>query len=104
VVSITVPAGSYLLGAKTSIYSSAGPTVQCRLAETGAANAFWDSGSETVSTNGYATFSMVTVATFTAPQEVHLSCISPDPASAFDARVSAIKTGSLHATLPLPHD
>jgi hypothetical protein len=111
VASLTVPAGSYLIGA--SLFgakgggASGGTMLACSLKDGLGGGTVWD-GSQTVLTDGApkANLSLAGADTFSAPKTIKLFCNQAVavPVSAIDARLWAIQTGSLHATLPLPTD
>jgi hypothetical protein len=113
VASITVPAGQYLLQAKTTIFASsmnAAGGAACLLTPSlGPSVVPWDATSTAVpavpTLFSSGVISLAGAASVTAPQTVILACKSTLGVLSFDnARVWAIKTGSLHATLPLPLD
>jgi hypothetical protein len=112
--SITVPAGSYLLGAKVGLqaqsHGSSPPEVYCMLREKSAyavGDPYWDLSGATVTTvgaYGKATLSLASADTFTGERTVRLVCNNPsgDGIDSWNARVWAIKTANLHTTLPVP--
>jgi hypothetical protein len=110
VVSITVPAGSYLLGASMSFAKQVAGTsqVDCKLESSDTLPlTFWDQSSTSLLTDASprSSLSLAGADTFTADQVVKVFCNAFDKATiAFNVRLWAIKTGSLHATLPLPRD
>jgi hypothetical protein len=105
VASLTLPAGSYLIEAKLFVHSTTDNQVWCHLRQSVNQNPFWDYTVESLAVGGYGTVMLAGADTFTADQTVRVLCWgSPNAANFTDARLWAIKTGSLHATLPLPHD
>ena len=108
VASITVPAGSYLLGAHMWLAKAASGTSQttCKL-ESGIAGTLWDESSTTLPTGSSerANMALAGADTFTAEQVIKVICGAFSTATnAVDVRLWATKVGTLHATLPLPHD
>jgi hypothetical protein len=115
IASITVPPGSYLLGAKTTI---AGSTTNAAIGADCVINTFvglgppmtvLDEGSLTTGpiagSGGSGVVSLAGAATYTSQQTLILSCKSTIGSPNYDdARIWAINTGTLHATLPLPTD
>lgn len=110
VASITVPAGSYLLGAnlwmtKTEMGTS---NVRCDLESTNTPpRTRWDSSRASLLTDdsNRSNLSLAGADTFTAAQVVKVFCgAGPNATNAVNVRLWAIKTGNLHATLPLPND
>ncbi len=112
--SITVPAGSYLLGAKVLLaqHTSGGTSlVDCKLESSDPGlPVLWDETAAPLLTDTSirSNLSLAGVDTFTAGQNVKVICTTFDTATstagAANVRLWAIKTGTLHATLPLPHD
>jgi hypothetical protein len=104
ITSLTVPAGSYLIGAKVGMSGASGYG-SCFIApSTAGGSGSWDSGAAALPASGPgATLSLAGADTFTAQQTIVLDCASsPAGASYGNVRLWAIKTGALHATLPLP--
>lgn len=101
VASVTVPAGSYVLEATVNVNASPKGEIGCSIETTGttydgkAVDPAADGANEVIALSG--------AATFTTPQTLRLDC-STFSTSAFagNARLFAIKTGRIHATLPLP--
>jgi hypothetical protein len=110
VVSITVPAGSYLLGASMWLAKQVAGTSQitCKLESSETLpHTVWDQSSASLLTDASprSSLSLAGADTFTADQVVKVYCSAFDKATnAVNVRLWAIKTGSLHATLPLPND
>lgn len=110
VVSITVPAGSYLLGAKAAVLTNGtneAGTGFCSLASPGSSEGS-DSYEFTLAAisgeNSNTDVSLSSAASFASQQAVLLSCsASKGTLVAEDARVWAIKVGSLQG-LPVPTD
>jgi hypothetical protein len=110
IASITVPSGSYLLGAKTNLAlvpASQPASAFCRLASP--SGGAWDYVNPTLSGTdpGPKFVSLAGADTFATPTVVTFECYGTDGSaySYTNARVWAIKTGSLHApALPLPSD
>jgi hypothetical protein len=109
---ITVPAGSYLLGGKTTILAHAADTsaiADCVIATTIAAGSgTFDQGSAVLPVftgqTSREVISLAGAATFDSQQTVVLACkTNAGTADYSDARVWATKTGSLHGA-PLPID
>lgn len=100
---MTVPAGSYLLQAKVTMEVAAGAsTSECTLGGPFGSSVIWDQGEVKHTGASDDVISLLGVATFTAPQVVELSCRAlAGTVTADDARVTAIKTGSLHGTTPV---
>lgn len=106
VASITVPPGSYLLGAKVEIDGTAPGHGDCFIApSTAGGPGAWDGALATLpAASSSEVISLAGAATFTSQQTIVLACASTAASSGFnDARVWAIATGNLHATLPLPN-
>jgi hypothetical protein len=106
--SVTVPAGSYLLGASMWLAKAASGTSQvtCKL-ESAVSGTLWGESSTTLPTGSSerASMSLEGAETFTAEQAIKVICGAFSTATnAVDLRLWATKVGTLHATLPLPHD
>ena len=109
VATMTVPAGSYLLGASVGLSKTAmGAThFDCSLSDgTSGTVTTWDVKSiDLTDTTPSAELSLGGVDTFSAPKSVKVVCDSVSEAvNAANTRLWAIKTGNLHATLPFPLD
>ena len=112
VAAITVPAGSYLLGAGLWMTKSGAGTgtssVRCDLQSADMAPRIrWDSthAAQLTDASRSDNLSLAGADTFTADQVVKLFCSAgPFATNAVNVRLWAIKTGDLHATLPLPLD
>lgn len=106
ITSLAVPAGSYLIGAKVSVAGSASlQTASCFIAPSTAGGAgTWDSDATSLPTSGAeASLSLTGADTFKSQQTIVLDCASsPAGASYTNARLWAIKSGALHAILPIP--
>jgi hypothetical protein len=108
IASTTVPAGSYLLGAKANLALVSGtPSAFCRLASP--SGGAWDYVNPALSAAdpGPKFVSLAGADTFATPTVVTFECYGTNGSaySYTNARVWAIKTGSLHApALPLPSD
>jgi hypothetical protein len=103
VASLTVPAGSYLIGASLwGIKSASGSTdLHCSLTDGG--SVFWGDAT-TGLTDGAprGSISLVGADTFSAPETIEVVCNQVAVAVfAMNPRLWAIKTSSLHATLSL---
>jgi hypothetical protein len=104
VASITVPPGSYMLGANLFVTAGALDTrINCHLQAPGAGT-LWDYQLMDLPASKAGSMSLASAATFTTNQGVELACNGSNASTAVDGRVWAIKTGNLHATLPVPHD
>jgi hypothetical protein len=110
VVSITVPAGSYLIGAKAAVLTNGtdeAGTGFCALAGPGSpegSDSYEFTLAPITGENSNADVSLTSAASFAAQQSVVLSCsASKGTLVAEDARVWAIKVGSLQG-LPVPTD
>ena len=110
VASLTVPAGSYLLGAslKAERTSAAGTStgVSCSLEEgnPAAPTTFWDT-KDTSTLNDASVRDSLTLAgadTFNATKTINVACSQIAAVQVTNIRLWAINTGSLHAALPLP--
>jgi hypothetical protein len=105
-----VPAGSYLLGASMWFAKRVAGTsrVQCKLESSETlTDTVWDQSSASLLTDASpaSSLSLAGSDTFTTDQVVKVYCSAFDKATnAVNVRLWAIKTGNLHATLPLPHD
>jgi hypothetical protein len=110
VASITVPAGSYLLGATLWLAKGASGTSQvtCQLESNATFPRTYYGASRApllTDASDRANLSLTGADTFTADQVVKLFCGADNTATgADDVRLWAIKTGNLHAILPLPSD
>jgi Collagen triple helix repeat (20 copies) len=110
VVSITVPAGSYLLGASMWLAKQVSGTSQitCKLESSDTLpRTLWDQSSASLLTDAStgSSLSLAGADTFAAAQVVKVFCGAFDKATnAVNVRLWAIRTGNLHATLPLPND
>jgi len=112
VASITVPAGDYLLQAKTTIFSAATETAAiaaCQIAPTAAGGpGTWDQTRVTApAIAGQTTSEVAALAgadSFSSQQTIVLACRTELNSASFDdARVWAIKSGAVHG-IPLPID
>jgi hypothetical protein len=111
VASLTVPAGSYLLGGSMWIATPGVPgtvtEVSCLLESSeGAGKVVWDESypAPMPYTAPRTTLSLSGADSFSATQDVKIFCNSTADANAMNVRLWAIKTGNLHANLPLPID
>jgi hypothetical protein len=110
VASVTVPAGSYLLGANLWLtkFQPGTSQVNCRLESSDTPpRTLWDASfsSQLTDTSSRSNLSLAGADTFTADQIVKVFCgAGPEATNAVNVRLWAIKTGNLHATLPLPND
>ncbi len=110
VASVTVPAGSYLLGAKLWLAKQQLGTsqVNCRLESSNTPpRIYWDNSYSSLltDTSPRSNLSLAGADTFTAAQIVKVFCgAGLQGTNAVNVRLWAIKTRSLHATLPLPND
>jgi hypothetical protein len=108
VASLTVPAGSYVLGASTLADKMAPPTTSsfnCFLEDSSASGAtIWDNKrtSTLTDTSPTASLTLAGADTFNAPHTIKVICNPNGHLLIQNTRLWAIKTGSLHATLPLP--
>ena len=113
--SVTVPAGSYLLGASMWVAQQSGvgadsSQVTCKLEPDNVTPFFWDESNASLvtATSTRSSLSLAGADTFTADQTVKVFCSTfntgTGAVNAVNVRLWAIKTGNLHATLPLPHD
>lgn len=112
VAAITVPAGDYLLQAKTTIFSTTASSVaiaSCLIAPTAAGGpGTWDETRVSLpaipSEVSSQALALAGVGSFSSPQSVVLSCRTELGATSFDdARVWAVKVGAVHGA-PLPID
>lgn len=112
IAAITVPAGEYLLGAKTTIFATEQDTqaiVACQIApKVSGGPPIWDQTDVSLPkiagefSNESAT--LAGAAAFGATQTIVLSCKTQAGATTYDdARLWAIKAGAVHG-LPLPFD
>lgn len=84
-------AGTWLLVAKTNVRGTGQGPVDCVL-EAGSSQL--DISSDELSTSDDTeNLSLMTVATFSATQDVTMSCDGPDPSSAYRADIVAMRTG-----------
>jgi hypothetical protein len=110
VTSLTVPAGSYLLGASMWVAKQVSGTSQvtCKLESSEPPfNILWDQSNASLltDTSYRSSLTLAGADTFAASQIVGVFCHALSTATnAVNVRLWAIRTGSLHATLPLPHD
>ena len=110
VASLTVPAGSYVLGASTladKVGNTTGTTssFNCFLEDSSASGAtIWDNKrtSTLTDTSPTASLTLAGADTFNAPHTIKVICNPNGHLLIQNTRLWAIKTGSLHATLPLP--
>jgi hypothetical protein len=112
VAAVTVPAGDYLLQAKTTIFAGATETAAiaaCQIAPTAAGGpGTWDQTRVTAPAIAGQTTSEVAAlagaSSFSSQQTIVLACRTELGTASFDdARVWAIKVGTVHG-LPLPID
>lgn len=111
VASLTVPPGSYLIGAKTSLAgnsSGAAGAGSCEVGNGASPSEIWDGGSASFpalpSTITSASLSLAGAASFEAARTVALLCRTLEGTVSFDdARVWATKVGSIQG-LPIPID
>jgi hypothetical protein len=104
--------GSYLVGGKATggANSTSDTSVGCFLEDAGgiAATKIWDTTDAIVAAGaiqGRGTLSLLSADTFTTEQKIQMDCYSSGGAAHYsNARVWAVKTGNLHATLPIPLD
>jgi hypothetical protein len=101
---ITLPPGSYLLEGKVQAIDSASGNseVTCSLAPDTSGSSYWDVGNATLTAaNAREIVALSAVQKFTATQHVEIVCkLSSGTAVLDDARVIAIRTGSLHGSTP----
>jgi hypothetical protein len=100
--STTVPAGSYLLEGKAVFFSTEnGSDMRCHLAADASDNPEWDGSDAAAETGSAQGLSLSAVATFATNQTVSIICrVQKGAGTIDDARVIAIKTGSLHGSTP----
>jgi hypothetical protein len=106
--SLTVPAGSYLVGATLwfTELAAGGSEMDCQLMDDVGGSTRLNAGSTLVNdTITRATIPLAGAATFTAPTKITAQCTHvANAVNVSEARIWAISTGNLHATLPLPLD
>lgn len=86
-----LPAGTWLLVAKTNVRGTGEGPVECVL-EAGSSQL--DISSDELSTSDDTeNLSLMAVATFSATQDVTMSCDGPDPSSAYRADIVAMRAG-----------
>lgn len=108
VESITVPAGSYVIGASLWFTNGATGTAQldCYLYDDVAGSTRLNAVSTVIDdATPRSTVPLSAVATFTSPAKVYVQCYQvAHTVIVSEGRLWAIQTGALHATLPLPLD
>ena len=106
--SLTVPAGSYLVTATLwfTELQAGGSELDCQLMDDVGGSTRLNAASTFVNdTITRATIPLAGAATFTAPTKITAQCTQvANGVNVSEARLWAIKTGNLHATLPLPLD
>ena len=108
VESLTVPAGSYFVGATLWFTEQApgGSEMDCQLMDDVGGSTRLNAVSTFVNdTITRSTVPLAGAATFTAPAKLWVQCTHvTNVVNVSEARLWAIRTGDLHATLPLPLD
>jgi hypothetical protein len=99
---VTVPPGSYLIEAKTTLFSTSTGAVVCFLGPGASGKAELDAAAANPETGKPTVLSLIGVQTFPTTQAVALNCkVNSGEGSVDNARVVAIKTESLHGSLPV---
>ena len=99
---VTVPPGSYLIEAKTTLFSGTTGAVVCYLGPGASGKAELDASAATPETGKPTVLSLIGVQSFPTTQAVALNCkVNSGEGLVDNARVVAIKTESLHGSLPV---